>query len=109
MSISSNTLFTFLSVTRRWSKSIVTGRFRVVTDGNNHYLAVSPGSGQSAYRSAGGLVCIARYGTLPPGCVAGIMATGAINVVRGTRSSNEELFHIYDHSERLKLLYSLLS
>ncbi|URE24715.1 AP-4 complex subunit [Musa troglodytarum] len=29
----------------------------------------------------------------------GIMATGAINVVRGTRSSNEELFHIYDHSE----------
>ncbi|XP_064934534.1 probable acyl-activating enzyme 16, chloroplastic isoform X5 [Musa acuminata AAA Group] len=27
------------------------------------------------------------------------MATGAINVVRGTRSSNEELFHIYDHSE----------
>ncbi|XP_064976393.1 probable acyl-activating enzyme 16, chloroplastic isoform X1 [Musa acuminata AAA Group] len=33
------------------------------------------------------------------GCVAGIMATGAINVVRGTRSSNEELFHIYDHSE----------
>ncbi|KAJ8467409.1 hypothetical protein OPV22_029961 [Ensete ventricosum] len=29
----------------------------------------------------------------------GIMATGAINVVRGTRSSNDELFHIYDHSE----------
>ncbi|THU68842.1 hypothetical protein C4D60_Mb08t08120 [Musa balbisiana] len=32
----------------------------------------------------------------------GIMATGAINVVRGTRSSNEELLHIYDHSERGK-------
>jgi len=31
----------------------------------------------------------------------GIMATGAINVVRGTRSSNEELFQIYTHSERI--------
>ncbi|ONM11552.1 putative acyl-activating enzyme 16 chloroplastic [Zea mays] len=30
----------------------------------------------------------------------GIMATGAINVVRGTRSSDEELFQIYTHSER---------
>lgn len=29
------------------------------------------------------------------------MATGAINVVRGTRSSNEELLQIYNHSERL--------
>lgn len=31
----------------------------------------------------------------------GIMATGAINVVRGSRSSVEELLHIYNHSERL--------
>jgi len=31
----------------------------------------------------------------------GIMATGAINVVRGTRSSDEELFEIYNHSERI--------
>lgn len=30
----------------------------------------------------------------------GIMATGAINVVRGSRSSVEELLQIYDHSER---------
>ncbi|KAG6480123.1 hypothetical protein ZIOFF_063601 [Zingiber officinale] len=30
---------------------------------------------------------------------AGIMATGAINVVRGTRSSSEELLNIYNHSE----------
>ncbi|XP_042437292.1 probable acyl-activating enzyme 16, chloroplastic [Zingiber officinale] len=29
----------------------------------------------------------------------GIMATGAINVVRGTRSSSEELLNIYNHSE----------
>ncbi|KAJ4730601.1 Long-chain-fatty-acid--CoA ligase [Rhynchospora pubera] len=29
----------------------------------------------------------------------GIMATGAINAVRGTRSSDEELFKIYTHSE----------
>lgn len=30
----------------------------------------------------------------------GIMATGAINVVRGSRSSVEELLQIYTHSER---------
>ncbi|PRQ20958.1 putative long-chain-fatty-acid--[acyl-carrier-protein] ligase [Rosa chinensis] len=30
----------------------------------------------------------------------GIMATGAINVVRGSRSSVEELIQIYNHSER---------
>ncbi|KAG6431469.1 hypothetical protein SASPL_109548 [Salvia splendens] len=30
----------------------------------------------------------------------GIMATGAINVVRGTRSSVEELLQIYNHSDR---------
>lgn len=30
------------------------------------------------------------------------MATGAINVVRGTRSSNEELLQIYSHSDRYK-------
>lgn len=29
------------------------------------------------------------------------MATGASNVVRGTRSSVEELLQIYNHSERL--------
>ncbi|XBI86323.1 hypothetical protein VPH35_094302 [Triticum aestivum] len=29
----------------------------------------------------------------------GIMATGAINVVRGTKSSDDELFQIYNHSE----------
>lgn len=31
----------------------------------------------------------------------GIMATGAINVVRGSRSSAEELLLIYSHSNRL--------
>ncbi|KAL7207939.1 hypothetical protein ACSBR1_029818 [Camellia fascicularis] len=31
----------------------------------------------------------------------GIMATGAINVMRGSRSSVEELLQIYSHSERL--------
>lgn len=31
----------------------------------------------------------------------GIMATGAINVVRGSRSSAEELLLIYNHSNRL--------
>ena len=30
-----------------------------------------------------------------------IMATGAINVVRGSRSSVEELLQIYKHSQRL--------
>ncbi|XP_071690219.1 probable acyl-activating enzyme 16, chloroplastic [Rutidosis leptorrhynchoides] len=34
----------------------------------------------------------------------GIMATGAINVVRGSRSSVEELFHIYNHSESVALV-----
>uniref|UniRef100_A0A0E0KLI2 4-coumarate--CoA ligase n=1 Tax=Oryza punctata TaxID=4537 RepID=A0A0E0KLI2_ORYPU len=34
----------------------------------------------------------------------GIMATGAINVVRGTRSSDEELFQIYTHSESIALV-----
>ncbi|XP_051133220.1 probable acyl-activating enzyme 16, chloroplastic isoform X2 [Andrographis paniculata] len=34
----------------------------------------------------------------------GIMATGAINVVRGTRSSNEELLQIYNHSESVALV-----
>ncbi|KAM0928527.1 hypothetical protein ACQ4PT_002532 [Festuca glaucescens] len=34
----------------------------------------------------------------------GIMATGAINVVRGTRSSDEELFQIYNHSESIALV-----
>ncbi|KAJ4954566.1 hypothetical protein NE237_011349 [Protea cynaroides] len=34
----------------------------------------------------------------------GIMATGAINVVRGTRSSNEELLQIYSHSESVALV-----
>ncbi|PQM37085.1 putative acyl-activating enzyme 16 chloroplastic isoform X1 [Prunus yedoensis var. nudiflora] len=33
----------------------------------------------------------------------GIMATGAINVVRGSRSSVEELLKIYDHSESVAL------
>lgn len=33
----------------------------------------------------------------------GIMATGAINVVRGSRSSVEELLHIYTHSESVAL------
>lgn len=32
--------------------------------------------------------------------VPGIMATGAVNVVRGSRSSVEELLQIYHHSER---------
>ncbi|XP_058093410.1 probable acyl-activating enzyme 16, chloroplastic isoform X2 [Magnolia sinica] len=34
----------------------------------------------------------------------GIMATGAINVVRGTRSSVEELLQIYNHSESIALV-----
>ncbi|OVA20421.1 AMP-dependent synthetase/ligase [Macleaya cordata] len=34
----------------------------------------------------------------------GIMATGAINVVRGTRSSVEELLQIYNHSESVALI-----
>ncbi|KAL8525286.1 hypothetical protein ACS0TY_014784 [Phlomoides rotata] len=34
----------------------------------------------------------------------GIMATGAINVVRGTRSSVEELLQIYNHSESVALV-----
>lgn len=34
----------------------------------------------------------------------GIMATGAINVVRGTRSSVEELIQIYKHSESVALV-----
>ncbi|PIN22687.1 Long-chain acyl-CoA synthetases (AMP-forming) [Handroanthus impetiginosus] len=34
----------------------------------------------------------------------GIMATGAINVVRGTRSSVEELLLIYNHSESVALV-----
>lgn len=33
----------------------------------------------------------------------GIMATGAVNVVRGSRSSVEELLHIYNHSESVAL------
>lgn len=33
----------------------------------------------------------------------GSMATGAINVVRGSRSSVEELLHIYNHSESVAL------
>ncbi|KAL5542769.1 hypothetical protein UlMin_010479 [Ulmus minor] len=33
----------------------------------------------------------------------GMMATGAINVVRGSRSSVEELLHIYTHSESVGL------
>lgn len=35
---------------------------------------------------------------------AGTMAMGAINVVRGSRSSTEELLQIYNHSERLARL-----
>ncbi|KAG9143001.1 hypothetical protein Leryth_006275 [Lithospermum erythrorhizon] len=34
----------------------------------------------------------------------GIMATGAINVVRGSRSSVEELLQIYNHSESIALV-----
>ncbi|XP_071721883.1 probable acyl-activating enzyme 16, chloroplastic [Rutidosis leptorrhynchoides] len=34
----------------------------------------------------------------------GAMATGAINVVRGSRSSNEELLRIYNHSESAGLI-----
>ncbi|XP_020107003.1 probable acyl-activating enzyme 16, chloroplastic isoform X1 [Ananas comosus] len=34
----------------------------------------------------------------------GIMATGAINVVRGTRSSDEELMQIYNHSDSVALV-----
>lgn len=34
----------------------------------------------------------------------GTMATGAINVVRGSRSSVEELLHIYNHSDSVALI-----
>ncbi|EPS66812.1 hypothetical protein M569_07964, partial [Genlisea aurea] len=34
----------------------------------------------------------------------GIMASGAINVVRGTRSSSQELLQIYNHSESVALV-----
>nr|XP_043611830.1 probable acyl-activating enzyme 16, chloroplastic [Erigeron canadensis] len=34
----------------------------------------------------------------------GIMATGAINIARGSRSSVEELLHIYNHSESVALV-----
>ncbi|XP_020585224.1 long-chain-fatty-acid--[acyl-carrier-protein] ligase AEE15, chloroplastic-like [Phalaenopsis equestris] len=34
----------------------------------------------------------------------GTMATGAINVVRGTRSSNDELVKIYNHSDSIALV-----
>ncbi|CAH9142243.1 unnamed protein product [Cuscuta epithymum] len=34
----------------------------------------------------------------------GIMSTGAINVVRGSRSSVDELLHIYNHSESVALV-----
>ncbi|XP_058182920.1 probable acyl-activating enzyme 16, chloroplastic isoform X2 [Rhododendron vialii] len=34
----------------------------------------------------------------------GIMATGAINVVRGSRSSDEELLQIYNHSDSVALV-----
>ena len=41
--------------------------------------------------------------------IAGIMATGAINVVRGTKSTDEELLQIYTHSERYSFLdYKIL-
>ncbi|KAM7278719.1 hypothetical protein ACFE04_005853 [Oxalis oulophora] len=33
-----------------------------------------------------------------------VMATGAINVVRGSRSSNEELLQLYQHSESVALI-----
>ncbi|KAL9411397.1 hypothetical protein AB3S75_045066 [Citrus x aurantiifolia] len=33
----------------------------------------------------------------------GMLATGAINVVRGSRSSSEELLHIYNHSESVAI------
>ncbi|RRT46932.1 hypothetical protein B296_00051378 [Ensete ventricosum] len=46
---------------QRRSKSTVTDRFRVVTSGNNCYLAIPPGSGRSTYRSAGGPIHTARY------------------------------------------------
>ncbi|RWW03199.1 hypothetical protein GW17_00033658 [Ensete ventricosum] len=39
----------------------------MVTDDNNRYLAIPPGSERSAYWSAGGPVCTARYEALPPG------------------------------------------
>ncbi|KAE9450559.1 hypothetical protein C3L33_17542, partial [Rhododendron williamsianum] len=43
----------------------------------------------------------------PLGCPdqrIGIMATGAINVVRGSRSSDEELLQIYNHSDSIALV-----
>ncbi|KAK6914355.1 AMP-dependent synthetase/ligase [Dillenia turbinata] len=39
-----------------------------------------------------------------PPLYEGTMATGAINVVRGTRSSVEELFQIYNHSDSVALI-----
>ncbi|RZR78430.1 hypothetical protein BHM03_00003763 [Ensete ventricosum] len=56
-----------LEIGLRRLKSIVIGRFRMVTGKNNYYLAVPLGSGCSAYRSASGLVRTTRYGTVLPG------------------------------------------
>lgn len=38
----------------------------------------------------------------------GSMAMGAVNVVRGSRSSPEELLQIYNHSESLKLRFWII-
>ncbi|RWW07321.1 hypothetical protein BHE74_00014861 [Ensete ventricosum] len=43
-----------------------TERYAQVTSGNNCYLAIPPGSGRSAYRSAGGPIHTARYGHYRP-------------------------------------------
>ncbi|RWW39157.1 hypothetical protein BHE74_00055541 [Ensete ventricosum] len=48
------------------SKSTIIDQFCVVTAGNNHYLAVPPGSERSTYRSAGEPIHAVRYRALPP-------------------------------------------
>lgn len=41
--------------------------------------------------------------------MSGIMSTGAVNVVRGSRSSVEELLQIYQHSERYVCYHNILT
>ncbi|RRT47990.1 hypothetical protein B296_00049104 [Ensete ventricosum] len=54
-----------LEIDLRQSKSIVTDRLRVVTDGNNRYLAVPPDSRRSAYQSTDRLIRTVGYRALP--------------------------------------------
>ncbi|RZR86906.1 hypothetical protein BHM03_00014205 [Ensete ventricosum] len=54
---------------RQRSKSIVTGRFQVVTRWKQPQSAIQPGSGLSAYRSAGKPVHTAHYNGIDQYCI----------------------------------------